>query len=55
MTDLYLSILAGVIALILGNIIIVLFWKVYYMRKRANIRKLKSKYKKYHIEHRKKN
>ena len=38
MTDLYLSILAGVIALILGSIIIILFWIVYYMRKGVNIR-----------------
>lgn len=38
MTDLYLSILAGVIALILGSIITILFWIVYYMRKGVNIR-----------------
>ena len=38
MTDLYLSILAVVIALILGSIIIILFWIVYYMRKGVNIR-----------------
>ena len=33
MTDLYLSILAVVIALILGSIITILFWTVYFMRK----------------------
>ena len=38
MTDLYLSILTGVIGLILGSIIIILFWIVYYMRKGLNIR-----------------
>ena len=38
MTDLYLSILAGAIALILGSIITILFWIVYYMRKGVNIR-----------------
>ena len=38
MTNLYLSILAGVIALILGSIITILFWIVYYMRKGVNIR-----------------
>ena len=40
MTDLYLSILAGVIALILGSIITILFWTVYFMRKGLNIRKI---------------
>ena len=42
-------ILSIIIGLILGSIILILFWTVYYMRKRAKIRKLIRETEKYFI------